>query len=641
MPQPSLSDKNWDILRQYRPELARLLEETPDLPAIGLAATQSGEPEIFLHFQGGTQKPYHGGSSPLAYAKDLIGRLDLKNPRLLIFLGFGLGHHVLEYAHNPHPLNEGLLILEPHPQVLKKALEATDLTPLLKSPAVHFFVGSNPVALDLFLNQFFAQGPWLTFANAIEYIPLPPAQEISPAFFQEAQKLLPQVIGHQFNRLFGDPFDGLLGTRNVMSNLPRMLVMPSIDQAGGVFAKKPGILIASGPSLEQALPLLREVGDHAVMAACPSALPALLEAGVHPHIWLNIERLEEQGRFFENVKQKPKHIFVAPPLVHPRCFEGNGGLNAYILGASLQQTSWLPLEGTVHDLGHSSAHAAFLILETLGCDPIYLIGQDLSYSRIEGASSHAAGVWNESERMMMNIKEANQKIFELEGNDSKPVKANLFWLTYLQTFANRLIPEHQGTVFNVICEHQGAKIPGTIRIDPSELPGRLTNPPFEIFPLLEKRLVPRPEEIQNQKKQIILDKMDKAIVALERLIQDSRAFGLHCKEFQFSQEVVTKRWEKAEATYRDFLQSVQKYSIRIAKDPNYADDRDTYQGFFHPIIQGMLLRYQIEFFTSGDDLRGDFSEITRKTEILFHMSKDEGYWAAVARDLLQRTVKNL
>ncbi|GEM_PF-5863960 len=631
MQSSSYLERNLAALRTTNPRLANVIAELPDVPAVSAKLTTAGEWDLLCQYGDGSTKTYYDVDSPLAYSKDLAARLAFTNPRIIVFLGLGLGLHLLEYARNPHVLNQGIVVIEPLPHVFKQALTLHDLTPLLGNTKAFWFVGADTPSLHHFFGAFFNKWPWLCFANAIEYVPLPPAVALHPQFFAEVQRILPQAIGHQYNRHFGDPYDAFIGTDNTLANLPALLQMPAFAQASGCCRGQPGIVISSGPSLMHALPALREVGSRAVMAACPSALPLLLREKIHPHIWLNIERLAEQGEFLSKLPQKPPHIFVGPPLVHPSCFAGNGGHNTYLRSAS-GQTEWLPLDGPIVELGHSSSHTAFTLLAMLGCDPIYLVGQDLCYAQ---DATHASGVWDESARMMKNVR-AEGREFEVEGNDGRIVRTNIYWFTYLKTFQEGLFPDYPGRVFNVIPQDMGVKVPGTERIDPDQLSQQLPDTRADPLAILQSCLAPPTPEVITARQHAMAARLLDTVDALTHIARNAGTFALRCKEVQFLQSIIAQRWDLAEPIYKDFTEEVDRYWRRFDLLEQHLAEKPTYFGFLFPLLQGMMLRYNIEYFSSGADITGDFTEITRKTEILHHICKDEAFWATACVPLLAK-----
>ncbi|QQR81199.1 MAG: DUF115 domain-containing protein [Deltaproteobacteria bacterium] len=324
-------------------------------------------------------------------------------------------------------------------------------------------------------------------ADAVEYINFPPSCQSNPTYYLTIQDLIPKAIAHHFNRVFSDPYDAYRGAENIFKNLPRVFQMPSFDKAKGFLKGKPALLVASGPSLTESLPILQKIQDQVLMIACPSALSLLIKNNIKPHLWLNIERDENVGDLFRDLSEKPKHIFIAPPLVHPKCFETNGGYNTFLLSQGLF-AQWLPFASQPIDFGHSAANAAFRILEILECNEIYLVGQDLSYTKNQ--ESHVSGAWEETKRFSENLQKENRQTLQVEGNDGQPILTNLYWYTYLKNFTEQLIPFFKGKIFNVIPQNFGAKISGVTRIDPTDLLEKFKNQKEDFVEVLKENLLP-------------------------------------------------------------------------------------------------------------------------------------------------------
>ncbi len=626
----SIYQKNLDCLQHKHPELYNVISNLKEIPALKF---KKDSQELICHFANGSELPYYPNPQAAQYSKEFIESLKLKNPRILIFSGAALGYHLIEYAKKSHPLNQVILVVEAIPHLFKKALEVNDLTPLFKVPQVHWLIGKEVAQLKKYFNDFFSQGPWLRYANAVEYIDFPPSLHWNEEYYLETKKAFAEATAHHFNRVFGDPYDAYRGTVHVLENLKNLLAMPALAQATGLFKGKDGILIASGPSLEISLKYLKEAQEHAVVIACPSALALLIEHGIHPHLWLNIERDEVDGDFLASLSKKPPHVFVGPPHIHHKCFSGNGGLNAYVLGTSLQ-SRWLPLEKPILGLGHSSANAAFKILELLGCSRIFLVGQDLCYD--QNSASHADGVWKESQTMMQNFKKDGSKVVEIEGNSGKLVRTNLFWLTFLKTFSEQLVPNFAGKVFNVMPEEFGAKIQGCARINPDDWLKQLSPEKLAALDLLKEKLKVPSDVEQEAKRNGLQQKMTDLKRALGRLIRDNQNFALKCRALQFSSWWVTQNWQEGQKKYLQFIEDANRFSARYIQDKSYAEDLDAYQNFFHPIIQGTLVQNQIQYFSSDEDREGNFQQISKKVEILFHIAKEEAFWAALVLELVTK-----
>lgn len=623
-------EKNLNVLSKKQPQLAETIRSLENNKSVSLGQNDSGSTDLKLNLADGKHHWYYGGDC-VEISRELLSRLEFKNPRIVIFLGFGLGLHVRAYLKNPHPLNREVLIIEEFLPVLRAAFEVTDFSEMLSNPCVQIITGSDREILKRMLGDYFSKAGRVRFANAIEYVPLKPALAISQKYFQDIQAILPQAIGHQYNLFFGDPYDGYVGTASLLKNRDRLIHMPALDQAKGLFAGRPGIVIAAGPSLKDSLPFLKEIQDKAVLAVCLTALPLVLEHGITPHIWLDNERSPDDSARFEKYAQiSKKHIFVATPHVYEDSLKANGVCKAYAL--SNVQSRWLPLPGEVLSFGHSSAHFSFAILERLGCDPIFLVGQDLTYGE---SGSHASGIADESQRFMMNLKENNAKVIQVDGNSGNKVATNIFWHSYLKSLSEELVPRHKGKVYHVINATQGVKIAGTERINPADLPQFIQTQCEDIvIKLTEKLTSPSQEEISRRLK-LGAERVKIAKQALQEMAKISEEFALLCKSMRYATEFVLRDWAKAEPLYQVFLHKTEIYFDRLKHAEGNLEEKLAYEELFFGIVQGFTIRYFIEYFSSADDIRGNFDEIHRKSEILHHMAKDQAYWAREVVKLLE------
>ena len=125
--------------------------------------------------------------------------------------------------------------------------------------------------------------------------------------------------------------------------------------------------------------------------------------------------------------------------------------------------------------------------------------------------------------------------------------------------------------------------------------------------------------------------------ALERIALASEEFALSCKALKYRTEFVLQDWQAAEPLYRDFMKRTESFFNRCLFDESQPQDSIHYTELFFGIVQGFMIRFFIEYFNSGTDIKGDFVEIHRKLEILYHMMKDQAYWAREVVKLLKNT----
>lgn len=144
----------------------------------------------------------------------------------------------------------------------------------------------------------------------------------------------------------------------------------------------PAILIASGPSLNQNIALLKDCRDKALLVACDSAYIPLLDAGCVPHIVVSIDPKQKNSRFFDGTLSYQKHTkFVCASVVHndvvrswrypPYFFHPDANSSFFrALPALTADKEFIAAGGNV--LSVATVLAMFLLM----CDPIVLVGAD-------------------------------------------------------------------------------------------------------------------------------------------------------------------------------------------------------------------------------------------------------------------------
>lgn len=164
------------------------------------------------------------------------------------------------------------------------------------------------------------------------------------------------------------------------TNLPQLARWPTIDAIGERFAGVPMIIVAPGPSLAKNVGQLRALHDRAIICCFSHSLKPVLAAGVKPHLIVSVDPQDVRYHFAGcDVRDS---FVVNGATVHPALFElpargaltlaSNGPLDEWLfqaLGAIPQATG-----------GGSVATTAFALALAWRCDPIVVVGLDLSFS---------------------------------------------------------------------------------------------------------------------------------------------------------------------------------------------------------------------------------------------------------------------
>jgi hypothetical protein len=225
----------------------------------------------------------------------------------------------------------------------------------------------------------------------------------------------------------------------------------------------PAVLTAAGPSLEAAIPWLKENSSRVLIVAVDTAYRILIRNGIVPHFCLAVDPQAINARYFEGCGETPT-VLIADPTVHPsvfRFFKGRVCLSGIVFDAMKWITEDLPERGETAHGGSVSTNAADFIRLT-GASPSIITGQDLAFTN---GHAHCRGsyldeqIYLRSRRFMTpqmfnrNQLSALPKIY-VKGIQGGSVHTNQKMVIFMEWFSRRNDP----SLIN--CTGGGAMIPG-------------------------------------------------------------------------------------------------------------------------------------------------------------------------------------
>ncbi|MHB8770843.1 MAG: motility associated factor glycosyltransferase family protein [Syntrophales bacterium] len=450
-------ERNFAALQERYPELARRIRSAG--PAVSPAIARSSERSPLLNMvleQDGEKILYYDAEDPIGYCRNYIDALDLKYAPALVFMGFGLGYQIVtilnDLAKDVHV--QDVVIVEKDLALFKAALTFLDLSQVIGHPNIAFFVGQTPGELCLSLQKHFREVPNVSSNfKSIKVVVMPAAQRAEGPYYQGAMDALRSSIQFLLQGIGNDPFDSLLGLEHILANVRPVLENPGIISFKGLFENRPAIIVAAGPSLNKNMHLLREASDRALLVCVDAALKPLLKAGIRPHIVMTTERTEGTVDFYANLAGLDEIFFIYFTVLHPSVYRVYPGPK--IIASRYQQFSdWLSLDPGSLSGGPVVGNYAFLVAQTLGCNPLIMVGQDLSF-KASGAT-HVSG-------MVFGTQEVyRDDMFPVEGNYGDTLMTN-------RTFAEaKASLEMQIEAFDGLCINAtegGARINGALFLD--------------------------------------------------------------------------------------------------------------------------------------------------------------------------------
>jgi hypothetical protein len=175
---------------------------------------------------------------------------------------------------------------------------------------------------------------------------------------------------------------------NLLPKLHGLVPLSALDGAckGGV-----GVLVASGPSLDKSLDVLREIQGMVTICATNSATRALEEAGIYADVVCAVEAREQA---YWNLASEDwwQHAIWAPGIhTHPMAWEVPAGRTMPIMQAIGSLGRWIMRKTGLPGLttGGSVATLCYEVLRTLGCSTIVAVGFDCAYGPADNMRAYA------------------------------------------------------------------------------------------------------------------------------------------------------------------------------------------------------------------------------------------------------------
>jgi hypothetical protein len=181
---------------------------------------------------------------------------------------------------------------------------------------------------------------------------------------------------------------------NYRRNLPAAWAATGLDALAGSLAGEPAILVAAGPSLDEAAASLRGLGSRAWIFCVDTALRRIVGEGVQPDLAFSVDPHRSSLRHFEGVPLEAPLAFL--PSVFPEVVARHRGPTLVALprgdrlGEALERSSGKGLVGVAGTVSYFAIEVAL----RLGCDPLIFVGLDLAIRGVQhhctGAVAHAA-----------------------------------------------------------------------------------------------------------------------------------------------------------------------------------------------------------------------------------------------------------
>ena len=400
---------------------------------------------------------------PVAEAITDADRFYEPKAKIFILFGMGLGYFAREMAVRLQPYQR-MAIFETSPILYRAAMHAIDIGPLIDGHSrMDTFIGDG---LSPHLEQWF-----LTFESHEKLHIAEPMRAGFTNIYNKAEydtlgmKCQDMLRYHAVGLATWQQFGAHIGDNDV-ANLPEYFALPGITALKDVWKGKPAICIAAGPSLVKNLYLVQEIQQRFpdVTILSVATVYALLQGlGIVPDLvtTIDFQRLNYTDQI-ANVPVDPRSALLYLHSAYPDTGRRWPGPKFVARNAS-DMTQWMLRYA--EDKGSAAqvqtvAHLNVVAALEMGCDPIILLGQDLSQPK---GMHHAPGAGAQD----TNVEDSPDSHIAADDVYGQPCWTRHSYLSMRTVFA-KMFQDHPEAHF-VNCTEGGLNIDGAVNRTLSEM----------------------------------------------------------------------------------------------------------------------------------------------------------------------------
>jgi hypothetical protein len=377
--------RNLEFLKKLNPRISEKVEKATLSGKIEAIKTKNGLPNFRL-IDGDKKITFHSNINPVKQSKDFIDGENLSPTCNIAVLGLGCGYHIREIL-SREARRDFVVIIEKDIEVFKSFMSHFDLKELFNMRSVHLLLDEPPVEVYRFCQHF----GFSMLTNSVRVVRHQPSFDAFTEYYLQAVKGIADAFSWSSINTSTQIRKAENFSDNTVENFPFRIKSPGIKAYKDAFRGRPGIIVATGPSLRKNIHLLRYAQDRAVIFALDSSLKILMEEGIEPDFVFSIDFTENTINDYQGIDSFARAYVVVDPEVCPSVVRKYPDRLIFIDLPEKPLCDWFASitedKGRI-DKGLSVCHTAFLAAIYMGLSPVILIGQDLSYPSGE---THARG----------------------------------------------------------------------------------------------------------------------------------------------------------------------------------------------------------------------------------------------------------
>jgi hypothetical protein len=380
--------------------------------------------------------------------------------------GFGLGYHIDSILKKIGP-NGNLLVIELNPDLLQSAIMLRDQSLTFEDDRFHLVFGLDEETVSMEITTHMKRMQIKESKNLKVLFHMPSFKCIPSAFPKLTNSLEILLMERRFLAVLGK-----YEKKNYELNKEIVAQSTGINNLSSRHIGKPGLLISAGPSLDNILPYLKQIHKSFILACVDTALPILSREHITPNYVFSLDPQEESFQHFQGYLDSPAKLIFTPTantkVVH--CYKGE---KFVVFKNKLSQPNKEIFNIDNKGSTQSGGSVSCLALDSLikfGCNPIFLVGLDLSFPNNRIYSSFS----NSNNQMMDELgndcflnqihysKSRKDKTISVETNSGSEVVTNQAMYSYLRAIEEIAKVNPKTRLYN-LCSH-GAKIHNTVSL---------------------------------------------------------------------------------------------------------------------------------------------------------------------------------
>lgn len=470
-----------------------------------------------------------------------------------LILGQSIPSHILRNQTKSH------VLIEPSFEVFCSFLMLPGTVELLKNKTIFWIIGIPLEKLAYDYSRIFKSRMIVDLSTrSANLIKTPGYQD---KYFDKAIEIWNSFITVTATSTTISPMDEYFGFHNSLLNISSLLKAPLIQNFKNKFRGIPGIVISTGPSLNKTLPLIKKNGleKKSVIYCADSGFRMLKNQGITPHFVGCFERTGLTKHFFSDTETDPSFL-IATSVVYKNSMEAFPHRLIHFLRPHFGMKHFFPNVPTSTLTMSSVAHLGLYSLWLMGCSPIYLFGQDLTFDP-DTQLAHASGhPFTKDEQPWLGIKGENHL--------GQMVDTDFLWLEFSYTLSE-IIRRYHIDCYNVIPERYGIKINLAKRLEPNEDNLNFAATQKDVFEEIRKirdtyeqnNVIPIKESFKNKSQEVVREIESQLPIAcqlMREMISFSKGIEKHLTE-------PSDETPDQEKLYISFRKSIEERVQQISK----------------------------------------------------------------------------